>query len=98
MLKSATVYGLFDCCPQNRSSQVDEDLAANAERLGQLLRSQLQAIRSPRIQQARSHPAFCGRRQATDKAVCALLCLDLHSLLHAGRGSMLIGLLTSALA
>ncbi|KAK9826410.1 hypothetical protein WJX81_000963 [Elliptochloris bilobata] len=32
---------------------VDEDLAANAQRLGELLRSQLQAIRSPRIQQIR---------------------------------------------
>ena len=32
---------------------MDEDLAANAQRLGQLLRSQLQAINSPRIEQAR---------------------------------------------
>ena len=32
---------------------MDEDLAANAQRLGQLLRSQLQAINSPRIKQAR---------------------------------------------
>ena len=41
------------CILNDYFSQVDEDLAANAERLGQLLRSQLQAIRSPRIQQAR---------------------------------------------
>ena len=54
---------------------MDEDLAANAERLGQLLRSQLQAIRSPRIQQARSQ-----LREGTDMVGCDPVCLTLHSM------------------
>jgi len=53
-----------------RAAQVEEDLAGNAERLGQLLRSQLQAIPSPRIRQARR-----ARRGPLLRQQAALFCV-----------------------